>query len=88
VFLHVSDFGMSLEEAIEAGRFHHQWLPDEILVEPGALPDSTRAALEAMGHQFREVKRMAVVKAILREEDGLLRAAGDPRNPDDDAAGY
>ncbi len=88
VFLHVSDFGMGLEEAIEAGRFHHQWLPDEILVEPGALPDSTRAALEAMGHQFREVKRMAVVKAILREEDGLLRAAGDPRNPDDDAAGY
>jgi len=88
VFLNVADFGLSLEEAVQAGRFHHQWLPDEILVEKGALPDSTRQALQAMGHSFREVERMAVIKAILREKAGTLRAVGDPRNPDDDARGY
>jgi len=88
VFLNVADFGLSLEEAVRAGRFHHQWLPDEILVEKGALPDSTRQALRAMGHSFREVERMAVIKAILREKDGTLQAVGDPRNPDDDARGY
>ena len=88
VFLNVADFGLSLEEAVQAGRFHHQWLPDEILVEKNALPDSTRQALQAMGHRFREVERMAVVKAIMRDKNGTLHAVGDPRNPDDDARGY
>ena len=88
VFLNVADFGLSLEEAVQAGRFHHQWLPDEILVEKNALPDSTRQALQAMGHRFREIERMAVVKAIMRDKNGTLHAAGDPRNPDDDARGY
>lgn len=88
VFLNVADFGLPLQEAVQAGRFHHQWLPDEILVEKGALPDSTRQALQALGHSFREIERMAVIKAILREKDGTLQAVGDPRNPDDDARGY
>jgi gamma-glutamyltranspeptidase/glutathione hydrolase len=88
VITNVTDFGMSLEEAVNAGRFHHQWLPDEILVERGALPDSTMAQLRAMGHTFREIERMAVIKAILKDKDGTLHAAGDFRNPDDDARGY
>ena len=88
VIVNVVDFGMPLEEAVNAGRFHHQWLPDEILVERGALPDSTMAQLKAMGHSFREIERMAVIKAILKDENGTLHAVGDFRNPDDDARGY
>jgi gamma-glutamyltranspeptidase/glutathione hydrolase len=88
VFVNVADFGLTLEEAVNAGRFHHQWLPDEILIEKGALPDSTMEALSAMGHTFREIERMAVIKAILRDKDGTLQAVGDPRNPDDDARAY
>jgi gamma-glutamyltranspeptidase / glutathione hydrolase len=88
VFLNVAEFGMGLDEAVNAGRFHHQWLPDEILVERGVFPDSTRQALQAMGHRFNEVGRMAVIKAILRLPDGRLHAVGDFRNPDDDAQGF
>jgi gamma-glutamyltranspeptidase / glutathione hydrolase len=88
VFLNVVEFGMSLDDAVQAGRFHHQWLPDQILVERGAFPDSTRQALEALGHRFNEVGRMAVVKAIHRLPDGRLHAVGDFRNPDDDAGGF
>ena len=88
VFLNVAEFGMGLDEAVNAGRFHHQWLPDEILVERGVFPDSTRQALQAMGHRFNEVGRMAVIKAILRLPDGRLHAVGDFRNPDDDAVGF
>lgn len=88
VFLNVAEFGMNLEDAVRAGRFHHQWLPDHILIERGAFPDTTRQALEAMGHRFEEVGRMAVIKAIQRLPDGRLQAAGDFRNPDDDAGGY
>lgn len=88
VFLNVAEFDQTLEEAVNAGRFHHQWLPDEIMVERGTLPDSVRQKLEAMGHQFRDIERMAVIKAIQRLPDGQLRAVGDFRNPDDDVSGY
>ncbi|MCB0595117.1 MAG: gamma-glutamyltransferase [Lewinellaceae bacterium] len=88
VFINVAEFGMSLEESVNAGRFHHQWLPDAILIEDGAFPDSTKQALEAMGHHFNTVGRMAVIKAIVRLPDGRLQGVGDPRNPDDDAGGY
>lgn len=88
VFVNVADFGMSLEEAVNAGRFHHQWLPDEVLIERGALPDSTRQRLEAMGHTFRDIERMAVIKAVHRDSTGRLHAVGDFRNPDDDARAY
>ncbi|MBV6653277.1 MAG: gamma-glutamyltransferase [Mameliella sp.] len=88
VITNVIDFGMPLEEAVNAGRFHHQWLPDEILLERGTLPDSTIAQLKTMGHNFHEIDRMAVIKAILKDEQGILHAVGDFRNPDDDARGY
>lgn len=52
--LNVVDFGMNPDQAIEAHRFHHQWMPDEIYWEPFGINPDTRAKLEAMGHRFRE----------------------------------
>lgn len=88
VILNVIEFGMPLDQAIAAGRVHHQWLPDEIWFEKGVLPAATREALQQRGHRLREVERMAVVKAILRLANGQLHGAADPRNPDDAAQGY
>ncbi|MBK7870290.1 MAG: gamma-glutamyltransferase [Saprospiraceae bacterium] len=88
VFVNVAEFGMNLEEAVNAGRFHHQWLPDQIQVEKGTLDSVTIKTLEAMGHKFREVNAMAVIKAIQRLPDGKLHGVGDQRNPDDTARGY
>jgi gamma-glutamyltranspeptidase / glutathione hydrolase len=85
VMLNVMEFGLPLEEAVKAGRFHHQWLPDQILLEEGTLTDTVRESLRAKGHQFNNVKYMAVIKAIQRLPDGSLTGAADPRNPDDDA---
>lgn len=87
VFLNVAEFGMDLEGAVNAGRFHHQWLPDLIMTERGAFNPATRQALENMGHHFQEVDRIAVIKAILKLPDGSLNGVGDFRNPDDDARG-
>ena len=87
-FLNVAEYGMDLPEAVAAPRFHHQWLPDQILVEPDALAGGTRDSLAALGYQFREVESMAVIKAIRVLPDGSLRAAADPRNADDDVEGY
>lgn len=88
VFLNVAEFGMDLEKAVNAGRFHHQWLPDHIMTERGAFNPATRQALESMGHHFQEVERIAVIKAILKLQDGRLHGVGDFRNPDDDAKGH
>ncbi|CAH1000239.1 Glutathione hydrolase proenzyme [Neolewinella maritima] len=87
-FLNVVEFGMDLPEAVGAPRFHHQWLPDQILYESAALTGGTIDSLTALGYQFREVESMAVIKAILVLPDGRLQAAADPRNADDDVAGY
>ncbi|MEH0156815.1 gamma-glutamyltransferase [Limibacter armeniacum] len=88
VFLNVAEFGLPVAEAVNVGRFHHQWLPDAIMVEKGTLGEQTLDSLKAMGHTITEVDRMAVIKAIQVLADGKLSGAADPRNPDDDARGY
>ena len=87
VFLNVAEFGLNLEDAVNAKRFHHQWLPNDIRYEEGGFDEAQQKALQALGHELKEIKRMAVIKAIHRTADGKLHAVGDPRNPDDDVAG-
>lgn len=86
VFLNVADFGLTLPEAVAAGRFHHQWLPDMIFHEKGALPQETIDGLKAMGHAIKERGTIGKVDAIIRLENGNLQGAADPRG-DDHAAG-
>ncbi len=88
VILNVLEFDMTLEEAVNAGRFHHQWLPDRILTEEDAFSAAVHDSLVAMGHSIDTVNRMAVIKAIHVLGNGRLQGVGDPRNPDDDARGF
>ena len=46
------DYGMSLQEAVDAPRIHHQWLPDTLAAEPFALSADTAAALTRMGYRL------------------------------------
>jgi gamma-glutamyltranspeptidase/glutathione hydrolase len=86
--LNVTEFGMDIDEAVAAPRFHHQWLPDEIWVEKDAIDTLEREKLWKMGHKLTPKERMALVKAVLVLPDGKLHGAGDPRNSDDHAQGY
>jgi gamma-glutamyltranspeptidase/glutathione hydrolase len=52
VIVNVIDHGMPLEEAVDAPRIHHQWLPDTLAAEPFALSADTAAALERMGYRI------------------------------------
>lgn len=88
VFLNVAAFGMSMDEAVTAKRFHHQWYPDEIRYEKGAFDSLQVQELEALGHEMKAIQSIAVVKAIHRLENGQLHGAGDIRNPDDDVEGF
>jgi gamma-glutamyltranspeptidase/glutathione hydrolase len=50
--VHAIDYGMTVQEAVDAPRFHQQWLPDVTNVENFALSPDTQKMLVAMGHQF------------------------------------
>ncbi|MES1956292.1 gamma-glutamyltransferase [Salinisphaera hydrothermalis EPR70] len=86
--LNVIDFGMNVQQAVNAPRIHNQWLPDRTKVEPGYLTDSVKQKLEAMGHSFHVVRSWGADEAILRHADGTLEGANDRRRPAGLAAGY
>jgi len=77
----VLDARMNLPVAVAAGRVHHQWLPDVVMVTPDGVEPATRAALEAMGHTFKVSESpLADVEAVMEDPDtGLRSAASDPR---------
>ena len=79
--------GMEPQVAIDAPRFHHQWLPDRILMER-TFPDSLESALNARGHATHRVGQMGVVNAIaIDPATGDRLGAADPRH-DGAAVGY
>ncbi len=85
--LNVIDFDMGMQEAVSAGRFHHQWLPEHTSFERQAMDSLLIAKLEAMGHVIKPRGSIGRVDAILVLEDGSLEAGADPRG-DDAAAGH
>lgn len=88
VFLNVAEFNMNLEDAVNANRFHHQWLPDEIMVEKDTFDPATKEKLEKMGYKFREVERIAQINAVMKMPDGKWQGVADFREPDGTARGY
>jgi gamma-glutamyltranspeptidase / glutathione hydrolase len=81
VIVNVIDHGMNLQEAIDAPRVHHQWLPDEVMSEPFGLSADTRRALEARGHKISTVVRdMSDAQGVMIEEKtGVRLGASDSR---------
>jgi len=83
--VNVIDFKMTTEDAVNKPKFHHQWLPEEIMVEK-EFPEATRQALEKMG--YKVVNRGAIGRSELIKIDGKkIEAVGDNRG-DDTAIGY
>lgn len=78
VFLNVTMWNMDLADAIDAGRFHHQWLPDRVFVEPGVLADDVRAQLVGWGYELSE-RPLGRATGILRTPDGRLTGHADRR---------
>ncbi|MCL4110636.1 UNVERIFIED_CONTAM: hypothetical protein GTU68_057257 [Idotea baltica] len=87
-FLNVVEFDMTMQEAVDNKRFHHQWLPDVIRVEEGAFSPAVRTALQEMGHQLDEREPIGRVDAILIRADGMLEGAADHTRRDDTTAGF
>jgi len=88
VFLNLVEHGMTLQDAINAGRVHQQWLPDRILAETNALDPSIIRELKRMGHRVEERADFGRVNGVLVLDDGRLEGGADVRRGDDSAAGF
>ena len=87
IIINIIDHGMNVGEAVDTGRFHHQWLPDMISFEKTRFDSTAAARLYEMGHQLAERSSIGRVSAILILDDGR-KAGGADRRGDNISCGY
>lgn len=87
--LNVYEFEMNIQQAVNAPRFHHQWLPDAITFEPQGFPQELIDSLSTFGYKVNKNRTpiLGKVDAILVWPDGTLEGGADRRG-DDSAKGY
>jgi gamma-glutamyltranspeptidase/glutathione hydrolase len=86
--LNVIDYGMNAQEAVDAGRMHHQWLPDRLSLERFGFSADTIRTLKAMGHNVQEGGNQGAAQIIVfNQKENMLEGGVDRRPPDGGAAG-
>lgn len=84
--LNVVEYGMDMQEAVNASKTHHQWLPDRILYEKNGLDSLVIKRLQEMGHKMEPRSAIGKIDAVLLLPDGTMQGGADPRG-DDTAVG-
>ncbi|MBN1154496.1 gamma-glutamyltransferase [candidate division KSB1 bacterium] len=88
IILNHIEFEMDVQEAVDAPRIHHQWLPDVIQYETYAFPKDVQIRLEGYGHRLQRVDYYhSEAHAIRIDDKGWMWGAGDPRF-EGEAKGY
>ena len=82
----IIDFGMGMQEAVDSKKFHHQWLPDVLVVEEKTLSDELNKELTDIGHKIVNRSSLGRMDCILMNEDGSLDGGADKRG--DNTAEY
>jgi gamma-glutamyltranspeptidase / glutathione hydrolase len=87
VIVNVLDFGMSIGQAVDAGRFHHQWLPDWISFEKNAIDSISSKKLTNMGHILKDRASIGSINAIMILPGGK-KAGGADKRGNNSSCGY
>jgi gamma-glutamyltranspeptidase/glutathione hydrolase len=85
--LNVIDYGMSMQEAVNAKKIHHQWVPDILYVEKNSINNETKEQLVSIGHKINERGSIGRMDCILINSDNKLEGGSDKRG-DNIAIGY
>ncbi len=85
--INVIDYGMDMQEAVSAKRFHHQWKPEFIFTEEESLEEEVSQKMEAWGYKFYARGSIGRVDAIKVLPNGKLEGGADPRG-EDKAVGF
>jgi len=89
VIINFTDFGMNIQEAVDAPRIHHQWLPDNVRIERWGTTLDTVRLLEQMGHEVDFGSTQGQTNCIMIDpRTGERLGAADTRHPDAAAIGY
>lgn len=87
--INIIDYNMNIDEAIEASKFHHQWLPDKIVFEKSKFSNETLNDLSEMGHDFNFTSRLGNLMGIIYDEkENIFIGATDSASSDGAAIGY
>jgi gamma-glutamyltranspeptidase/glutathione hydrolase len=79
VIVNMIDYSMGVQDAVNAGRFHHQWLPDQIIFEKSAIDSLTLQKLKSLGHNLKVRGSIGLVNAIQILPNGNRAGGADPR---------
>ena len=86
IVLGVTEYGLNGRQAVDLTRMHHQWLPEHVTLESGAVSQATLAALRGMGHDVRVQGRQGDAHSIWIASDGTPYGINDRRTPDSKAS--
>ncbi|MEQ9299623.1 MAG: gamma-glutamyltransferase [Cyclobacteriaceae bacterium] len=86
--VNIIDHGMTMQEAVNAKKYHHQWLPDVVMLEKDAFSQETIDGLAVLGHEITERGQIGKMDCILVRADGTLEGASDSTRNGGVAVGY
>jgi gamma-glutamyltranspeptidase/glutathione hydrolase len=87
VITNIIDFKMTIQDAVDTGRFHHQWLPDLVYYEINSIDSITVLKLTEMGHKLNPRNSIGRVNAIMILPDGK-KAGGADKRGNNSSCGY